>query len=147
MSKFDAKLDADSLIYSLGHCESDGRTVHNLHQRPATNDLLAPRESDCSRMRRKVSSSWLPSYINVPLPVLEILNMARYFPDRPRIYIFRHHSHCSYIISLLDLELVDVFLLGIYNCKMWLPCCVQITYKWIQSNTQHTFFMHHRCDA
>jgi hypothetical protein len=32
MSKFEAKLDADSLIYSLGRCESDGRTVHKLCQ-------------------------------------------------------------------------------------------------------------------
>jgi len=84
MSKFQAKLDADSLIYSLGHCESDGRTVHKLRQRRPTNDWLAPRESDCSRMRRKVSSDWLPSYIRVTQPVLEILNMAGYFPDRPR---------------------------------------------------------------
>jgi len=38
MSKFEAKLDADSLIYSLGHCESDGRTVHNLRQRRLTAD-------------------------------------------------------------------------------------------------------------
>jgi hypothetical protein len=84
MSKFEAKLDADSLIYSLGHCESDGRIVHNLRQWHPTNDWLAPRKSDCSQMRRKVSSSWLPSYIKVTLPVLEILNMARYFLDRPR---------------------------------------------------------------
>ena len=34
-------------------------------------------------LRRKVSSSWLPCYITVTPPVLEILNMARYFPDRP----------------------------------------------------------------
>jgi len=38
MSKFEAKLDADSLIYSFGHCESDGSTVHNLSQRLPTND-------------------------------------------------------------------------------------------------------------
>jgi len=63
MSKFQAKLDANSLIYSLGHCESDGCTVHKLRQRRSTNDWLAPRESDCSRMCRKVSSDWLPSYI------------------------------------------------------------------------------------
>jgi len=76
MSKFEAKLDVDSLIYSLGHCESDGCTVHKLRQRRPTNDWPAPRESDCSRMYRKVSSDWLPSYIKVTRPVLEILNMA-----------------------------------------------------------------------
>ena len=91
MSKFEAKLDADSLIYSLGHCESDGRTVHKLRQRRPTNDWLAPRESDCSRMRRKVFSDWLPSYIKATRPVLEILNMAGYFPDRPRIIIVFCH--------------------------------------------------------
>jgi len=38
MSKFQSKLDADSLIYSLGQCESDGRTVHKLHQQRPTNE-------------------------------------------------------------------------------------------------------------
>jgi len=37
MSKFEAKLDADSLIYLLGHCESNGRTVYKLHQWRPTN--------------------------------------------------------------------------------------------------------------
>jgi len=85
MSKFQANLDADSLIYSRGYCESDDRTVHKLRQRRLTNDKIDPWESDCSRMRRKVSSDWLPSYIKVTRPVLEILNMVEYFPDRPRI--------------------------------------------------------------
>jgi len=30
MSKFEAKLDADTLIYSVGHFECDGHTVHKL---------------------------------------------------------------------------------------------------------------------
>jgi hypothetical protein len=72
------------LIYSLGHCESDSRTVHKLRQWNPTNNWLAPQESDCSRMRRKVSSDWLPSYIKVTRLVLEILNKAGYFLDRPR---------------------------------------------------------------
>jgi len=54
MSKFEAKLDADSLIYSLGHCESDGRTVHKLRQRRPTNDWLAPRESDFTDAQKGV---------------------------------------------------------------------------------------------
>jgi hypothetical protein len=49
-------------------------------------DWLASRESDCSRMRSKVSSDWLPSYVKATRPVLEILKMAGYFPDSPRIY-------------------------------------------------------------
>jgi len=86
MSKFEAMLGAEWLIYSLGHCEFDGRTVHKLRQRLPTNNWTAQGESECSRMRRNVSSDWLPSYIKVTRPVLEILNMAGYFPDRPRIY-------------------------------------------------------------
>jgi len=49
---------------------------------------LAPRESDYLRMRRKVSSDWLPSYIKATRPVLEIFNMAGYFPDSPRTWKF-----------------------------------------------------------
>jgi len=56
-------IDADSLICSLSHCEDDGHTVHKLSQRHLTADLLAPQESDCSQMRSKVSSDWLPNYI------------------------------------------------------------------------------------
>jgi len=37
-------------------------------------------------MHSKVSSDWLPSYIKATQPVLEILKMAGYFPDRPRTY-------------------------------------------------------------
>jgi hypothetical protein len=71
------------LICSLGHCECDGHTVHKLSQRRLTADWLAPRDSDCSRMRSKVSSDWLPSYINATRPVLEIFKMAEYFLDSP----------------------------------------------------------------
>jgi len=52
-------------------CECDGHTVHKLSQRRLTADLLAPRDSDCSRMR----SNWLPSYIKARRPVLEIFYM------------------------------------------------------------------------
>ena len=65
-------------------CECDSHTVHKLSQRRLTADCLAPRESDSSRMRSKVSSGWLPSYIKATRPVLEIFKMAGYFPDRPR---------------------------------------------------------------
>jgi hypothetical protein len=84
MSKLELKLDSDLLMFSLGHCECDSPTVHKVSQRRLTADLLAPRESDCSRMRSKVSD-WLPSYIKATRPVLEILEMAGYFPDRPRM--------------------------------------------------------------
>jgi len=42
-------------------CECDGHTVNKVGQRRLTADWLAPRESDCWRMNRKVSSNWLPS--------------------------------------------------------------------------------------
>ena len=72
-------------ICSLGHCECDVHTVHKLSQWRLTADWLAPRESDCSQMHSKVSTYWLSSYIKATQPVLEILKMAGYFPDSPRI--------------------------------------------------------------
>jgi len=73
------------LICLLGHCECDGHTVHKFSQRHLTADWLAPRESDCSWMHCNVSSDWLPCYIKVTHPVLEIFKMAGYFPDSLRI--------------------------------------------------------------
>ena len=78
--------DTISLICSLGYCECDGHTVHKLSQRRLTADWLAPRESDCSRMRSKVHSDWLPSHIKTTRPVLQTFKTAGYFPDSPRIY-------------------------------------------------------------
>jgi hypothetical protein len=69
-------------------CECDGRTVHKLSQRRLTADWLAPRKSDCSRMRSKVSSGWLPSCIKATRRVLEIFKMVEYIPDKPRIYVW-----------------------------------------------------------
>ena len=69
------------LICSLGHFECDGHTVHKLNQRHITADWLAPRESDCSWMRSKVSSDRLPSYIKVTWPLLEIFKMDGHFLD------------------------------------------------------------------
>jgi hypothetical protein len=66
-------------------CECNSHTVHKLSQRRLNAKWLAPRKSDRSRMDRKVSSDWLPSYITATRPVLEIFKMTRYFQDRPRI--------------------------------------------------------------
>ena len=63
----------------------DGHTVHKLSQRRLTADWLAPWENGSSRLRSKVSSDWLPSYIKATRPVLEIFQMDGYFPDRPRM--------------------------------------------------------------
>jgi hypothetical protein len=64
-------------------CECDGHTVHKLIQRRLTAELLVPRESDCSWMRSKVSSDWMPSYIKATWLVFRIFKMDRYFLDRP----------------------------------------------------------------
>jgi hypothetical protein len=96
-------------------CEYDGQTVHKLSQRCLTADWLAQWKSDCSRMHSKVSSDWLPSYIKVTPPVLEILKIAGYFPDSPRTY----HKKCNTI-----------------SCppcvKLWLTCDYSFLnkYKW-----------------
>jgi len=75
------------LICSLGHCECDGHTVHKLSQWSLTAEWLAPRHSECSRTRSKISSDWLPSYIMATWPVLETFRMDRYFPNSPRMCI------------------------------------------------------------
>ena len=72
-------LKAKIAVESEEICECDGHTVHKLSQRRLTADLLAPRESDCSRMRSKVSYDWLPSYVKAKGPILEIFKMAGYF--------------------------------------------------------------------
>ena len=72
--------------------ECDVHTVHKLSQRLITVDLLAPRDSDCSRMYIKVSSDWLPSYIEATRPVFEIFKMARYFPGSTR-RLTKHFTH------------------------------------------------------
>jgi len=85
------------LIYSLGHCECDGHTVHTHSQRRLTADWLAPRDSPCSRMRSKVSSDWLPRYVKATRPVLEMFKMARYFPESPLICNPQAISPCSFL--------------------------------------------------
>ena len=56
-------------------------TQYSSCQRRLTADWLDPQESDCSRMRSKVSSHWLPSYIKAMRSVLEIFKMACYFSE------------------------------------------------------------------
>ena len=66
-------------------CECDSHTAHKLSRQRLTADWLAPQESDCARMHSKVSSDWLPSYIEATWLVLPIFKMAGYFLDRPLI--------------------------------------------------------------
>jgi hypothetical protein len=57
-------------------------------------------------MLRKVSSDWLPSFIKATRPVLEILNMAGFFWDRPCISITsiegQIHRWKEYLEELLN---------------------------------------------
>jgi hypothetical protein len=50
--------------------------------------LTSPFGRVTSRMRSKVSSDWLPSYIKVTRPVFELFKMDGYFTDSPRRYRF-----------------------------------------------------------
>jgi len=85
MSTCAAKLDADSLIYSV-IVKCDGHTAHKLSQWRLTAEWLAPPEGNCSRMCSKVSSDWLWSYIKATWPILKIFKMAVYLPDRPHVF-------------------------------------------------------------
>jgi len=64
--------------------ECDGDTVLKLSQQRITADWLVPREGGYSRIRNKVPSDWLPSYIKATWPVLEIFKMDGYFPGNCR---------------------------------------------------------------
>jgi hypothetical protein len=96
-------------------CECDGHTVHKLSQRRLTVEWLAPRESDCSRMRSKVSSDWMPSYIKATQPLLEIFKMAGYFPDSPRTSAaekccpFREKTACRVSWQHIILQIKHIF--------------------------------------
>jgi hypothetical protein len=81
-------------------CEFDGHTVHKVNQRRLTADGLAPQGSDCSRMRSKVSSDRLPSYIKSTRPVLEIFKNGSLLSGQP-----------SYVRCILLLE-ARVYCLG-----------------------------------
>jgi hypothetical protein len=109
MSKFELKLDADSLICSLGYCVYNGHTVHNFSQRFLTADWLDSWESDCSRLRSKVSFEWLPSYIKTTQPILEIFKRAGYFPDRPHM-LWKSRVRCSEGTAAILIWVIMVFL-------------------------------------
>ena len=78
-----------SLLHSrASHCQLTSPTGERLFtdlqkglffsQERLTVNWLAPRERNTSRMRRRVSSDWLPSYIKATRPVFEIFKMAGY---------------------------------------------------------------------
>ena len=99
------RIDADSPICSLSHCECHHHTVHKLSQWRLAADWLVPREGDCPRMHSNVSSDWLPSYIKATWPVLEIFEMAGYFPDSTRTH---HLSLWIFGESLSFMNMQDV---------------------------------------
>ena len=101
-------------------CECDGHRVHKFSQWRLTADWLGPRESDCSQMHSKVSSDWLLSSITTTQPVLEILKMAGYFPDRPRI---QTHAHIQ------NEKEWETFLLNTYSLQSLHAHVAQWRYK------------------
>jgi hypothetical protein len=100
-SRMGRRIDADSPICSLGHCECDGHTVYKLSQRLLTADWLDLRESDCSRMRSKVSSYWLPSYSNAALPVLEVYKNGWILSGQPSFSILKYSKVLEFIYHCL----------------------------------------------
>jgi len=90
-------------------CECDGHTVHKLSQQRLTADWLAPREIDSSRIRSKVSSDWLPSYIKATRTDLDIFKMAGYFPDMLHILAWHlmEYAFCNAIIDGVFMFLSD----------------------------------------
>ena len=83
MFKLNAKFDADSLLYSLSHSECDGHTVHMLTQQHLLPPLTSTVKSSLFTYVHSVYSLWLPGYIHVMQAVLDVLTVARLFPDRP----------------------------------------------------------------
>ena len=76
MFEFQAKFDADSLLYSLSRFERDGHTVHMLTQQHLPPPLTSTVKLSCSPMLIPVHSPWLPGHIDVKHTVLVILTMA-----------------------------------------------------------------------
>ena len=137
--------DADSLICSLRHCECDGHTVHKLSQRRLTARWLAQGDSDCSWMRSKVSSDWLPSYIKATRPVLEIFKMAGYFSDRlvyledgawdvrrVFLYVITHLTKYTDTISHIIIPFLSYNV--VFQCLIKLTRCIMELNKTIYPN-------------
>ena len=82
MFKLNAKFDADSLLYLLGHFECDGHTVHMLTQQHLAPPLTSTVKSSLFTHAHSRPLSWLPDYIDVMQIVLIILTMAVLFMDR-----------------------------------------------------------------
>ena len=88
MFKLNAKLDADSLLYSLSHFECDGHTVHMLTQQHLPPPLTSTVKLSLFTHAFPVHSPWLPGYINVTQTFLVMLIMAGVFSERPHMYVF-----------------------------------------------------------
>jgi hypothetical protein len=79
-------------------CECKHHTVHEISQWCFTADRLAPWESDCSRIRSKVSSDLLPRYTKATWIVFEIFKMEWYSLDSPRRWWMKYQQMRSIII-------------------------------------------------
>ena len=112
-----AKFDADLLLYSVGHFECDGRTVHMLTPQHLLPAWLV--QWSCHSLRMWTMTChfpWLPGYISVAQTILIMLTMVGLFSVRPCICAYllkenpRVHSHTNnssqHLMSLSSLSIV-----------------------------------------
>ena len=107
MLRINIKSDADSLLYSLSHCECNGHTVHILTQRHLPPPLTSAVKSSLFTLHIPVHSPWLPGYMDVVQNILVILTrvglpLGASIEDRPCIYLQRSKSfyiHINFIVS------------------------------------------------
>ena len=85
--KFNAKSDANSLLYSDILNTMATQYIHMLTQQQWPPHWLVQWSHHCSLMCFPVHSPWLPGYIDVTRTVLVILIMTGLFPDRPHRHL------------------------------------------------------------
>jgi hypothetical protein len=88
------------LVCSPDNFKCDCQMKQKPSQQRFTADWLTPRESECLRMRSKVCSDWLPSYMKVTRPVLERFIMDGCFPDSLLIQPTRTARHDTLLLHI-----------------------------------------------
>jgi len=72
---------------------------------------------DLAHLRSKVSSDWLPNYINATRPVLVIFKMDEYFPDSPPTYRFNIKTLGRDALLHKTLRKSKILILGVKKSK------------------------------
>ena len=83
MFKFNAKFEADLLLYSLSHFECEGHTIHT-HGHSMTSTAPTDQCSEVVIVHTCAFQFTLLGSVDVLQTVLIILTMAGLFPDTPR---------------------------------------------------------------